>query len=267
MRLGIGIPTANRPQHLYKLIRSIGDQRSDFDLRDIEILIVEDSRDNIPPSVGGSLTDLRKFISPAPIGVMGGRKLGPQYCHQQILDYFADKEIKLILRIDDDDELWDGFIRKLYDLIMSSSSIHAVGGIYLKPNDNQSPCNGWDYHCQMRWNTADEPFEVPHLHSTYIYRTDSAINVGGFPFYYSKVGHREETDFSLRLRFLGGGKLMVHPLAKSTHHRCEYGGIRYPDYVQMCDSDDKIFKEKMRSLNIPLDKWTDSNGVERPMFL
>ncbi|MGA1871586.1 MAG: glycosyltransferase family 2 protein [bacterium] len=266
MRLGIGIPTSNRPKHLKKLLYSIKNQvRSILNMSDI--IIVEDSKSDLPASIEQSRDNCyyKELISPATFKVIEGYRKGPQYCHQQILNHFAKKnEIPFILRLDDDIELISPhFINRLWKMINSACDIHAVGGIFINQRSQESPCIGWDYHCQMRRNKARAPFEVSHLYSSYIYRKEIALMVGGFPLYYSIIGHREETDFSLRLKNQGKGRLFVDPQAIAIHHQASFGGVRHPHYDKLCKEDDLMFRDKMAKLGIHIKGRF--NG--KPMYL
>jgi len=264
-KIGIGIPTANRPLYLKTLLKSLGKQRLDGGLSSVKIVVVEDSLPEGIPSIETEY-DYDEPASPAELVIVKGPRKGPHHCHQRILEHFSeDQEVDLIVRLDDDVEpLRENFIQLLVDLIKSDDKILGVGGIFVQPGiqNRLQACRGWDYHCQMRWNLAEAPFEVPHLHSSYIYRKKAALDVGGFPLYYSSVGHREETDFSLRLKFLAKGKLFVHPEAVACHHRAPFGGIRKSNYAELAREDDLLFKKKMSELGIRIDSWDG-----KPMFL
>lgn len=180
-----------------------------------------------------------------------GVRQGPPIAHQKVLD---ETPHDLVLVIGDDCLIPPDYLERLHKVIIKDKKIAAVGGIclhlpQLKENVPYHP----NYIKQV---LQDDPFKfhplqwqrhpdkklkpVCHLYGGFIYRTEAFKAVGGFPTYLSKVGHREETDTTIRL-WLAGYKLYVDPTAEFFHFRARSGGIRNWNIKELFENDDKAF--------------------------
>lgn len=268
MNLGIDVGTKNRPQSIIDLLSSLAESK-DIPHGDIEILLTDDSVDGLPKSLDAGF-NYHKLVYPMRLTVIPGSKQSPAYVHENALEYFNENGTDYVLKIDDDIVVNNDFLSKLMELIESDNNILAVGGLYIQHGSENAKCNGFGYHCQFWYNQSPSPFEVPYLHSSWIYRTEAMKEAGGFePHLFSKVAHREETLASLRLRKSGNGKLMVHPGAIAHHRRNPVGGIRCDpsEYVQLCFMDDLVFYRRCMELEIDVKDWINSEGNTGRMYL
>jgi GT2 family glycosyltransferase len=97
----------------------------------------------------------------------------------------------------------------------------------------------------FRWNEG-RIVAAEHLYSSFMYRREAALAVGGFATWYSPQAHREETDFTYRLH-LAGWLLMVDTGAVARHERCPQGGLRGVARDELRRADEAIFLERLAS--------------------
>lgn len=94
--------------------------------------------------------------------------------------------------------------------------------------------------------------EVDHLYSTFLYRKSAAEH--GYELELSKVGHREETIFTHRMK-RQGWRLLITSDCTVWHMQSPTGGIRSNDSKEeMWRHDEEIFAQYMREWNIKLPK-------------
>jgi len=180
---------------------------------------------------------------------------GPHTGHQISLEH---SRTEYNFRMDDDTTLESDCLELLVDKIKSDDNIGAVAPMVLNPSmPNQNlfvdkPIEGHIYNISQspQWVvTKDtEPFEVEHFHCSFLYRTQTVRNIGGWDMRLSPVGHREETDISNRI-FRSGKKLVVIPKAIMWHYRSETGGIRSHKYEDYYAQDHRLWLSKVKENN------------------
>lgn len=144
------------------------------------------------------------------------------------------------LRLEDDVWLEPTYIERLHNVIIRDRNIAAVAGsnpnilkeygatkelsetpnIIMVTNAGLLPIDGQGTICDI-----DRTFSVCHLHGLFLYRKSLVQEVGGFATHMSRVGHRDETDLTLRLYF-AGYDLLFYPLARLWHCEAPHGGAR-----------------------------------------
>ena len=241
----VAIPTRNRPEFLARLLDSLVAQ----DAIPHEVIVVDDNDapDQVPDSWSGQL-----------LTVLRGRREGPARSHQIALEAASQP---WILRLDDDmaPESPD-FLSRLYALATSADDIAAVGGVYPQPRsgaprrveDIGRPGLPITVDAMLReggsaqWYRYDRAatIEAEHLNSSFLYRRDMALAAGGHAVWYSPVGFREETDFSLRLR-LGGRRLLFDTGAVARHEQAATGGIRDVVAEHRVRMDNELFMARL----------------------
>jgi GT2 family glycosyltransferase len=194
-------------------------------------------------------------------------------------------------------------LEKLFDVYLEdkNADIGAVGGVYLDPKrhekEQMAPAGfetnidyagkidhnvPWPYICPYPDGT--KPRLVEHLYSSFMYRVEAAVAVGGYCRRFSQIGHREESDFSYRFH-LGGWKLLIQPSAIGFHFCAPAGGIRSNSITEknkLAEGDHKIYQrrvtrwkkraelrkirdaEKAKELPAPLPKTDVVEVVEKP---
>lgn len=248
-RLLVGIPTWNRLESLGRLLASIRVQTKQPD----RILLVDD----------GVEADC---FAAGDVEIIAGPGLGPPHSHQKALDYALKHGFEFVLRLDDDIVLESpDFIERLHRVLVAQPDVAAVGGCYPPPEHTDDvhsvECIGGPQFSttvdgmmtnqrSLQFYRFDEEslVEVEHLYSSFMYRAAMMQQVGGFPLCYSRVGHREETDATIRLR-AGGGKLLVDTGAVARHERCHTGGLRsIPANIDALQKlDNQMFCERWHS--------------------
>jgi len=88
---------------------------------------------------------------------------------------------------------------------------------------------------------------MEHLYSSFMYRVEPAIAVGGYCLQLSPIGFREESDFSCRFH-MAGYKLLLHPGAIGYHFAAPSGGVRYrtdADKRALAQADNAIYERRL----------------------
>lgn len=185
-----------------------------------------------------------------------GKQKGPHFSHQLSLDM---TKADYIWRIDDDEVAEPRCLEKLVKAVKQHGAV-AVGPrvlTYPRPPLNEAHKDdygkiGWtnlNVQNQQGWPNDDDYLEVEHLHSSFLYKVKAAKAIDGFCLNYSRVGHREETDFTYRL-FKDGGKLIALRDVSIDHLQRPDGGIRsHSAGKDLWDADDKWFWERVKNLN------------------
>ena len=251
-KVTIAIPTQNRYDALALTLWGIHNQT----YGNWDVVIIDDSDDDVKmdlrehPLVGQILRvmwDAGQLWT-----VLDGKRKGPHHSHQISIEWTKNP---YIWRIDDDEVAQPHTLQTLMD-IMLKEKCGAVGPLVLLP---EVPALGSIPKIAGKIGYADfnlqnhrfpgEMVEVEHLHSSYLYDVEKAREVGGFYLGYSRVGHREETDFSYRLH-KAGHKLFVTPKTEVMHFRLETGGIRSNNPNQaLWEADDQVFWSRVRMWN------------------
>jgi len=166
-------------------------------------------------------------------------------------------ETPFIWRIDDDNMLLPNNLEILYKAITSDDKIGAVGPSIVDPKNpiyNKLASNKMEdiyLGLNEQWNyCAGTPAlkEVEHLQgSTFLYRVAAATH--GYELSLSRKGHREETIFTYEM-FKAGWKLIVALGLTTWHFHYQTGGIRSEKDDRMLQSDEMVFRNKMREWGI-----------------
>jgi len=256
-RVTIDISTRDRHDYLAALLESLRNQTfKNWDL----VLTIDDKDESILQN--HLITRLMNIISNSGHGSLlsRGKQKGPHISHQQVLE---NTNNDLICRVDDDLILEPNFLEKLFNIFLrkDGDNIAAVGGVYLDPskpaNEQFAPETYMDIPefqgkidpCTMNlqiFQHGDNLLKsVEHLYSSFMYRTDIARSVGGYYKMFSKIGHREETDFSYRLH-LAGFRMVVNPEAMGWHFFAPSGGIRSDGFYNQYNahSDNMLFEQR-----------------------
>lgn len=249
-RVEIEIPTCDRHGYLGALLANLRYQT----YKNWDITIIDDGADESIVQNQQILNTLKSFESEGHRWrLIRGIRKGPPIAHQRVLD---DTEHEFALIIGDDCLVPPDYLEKLYGTIVKDKNIAAVGGICVHLGDLGKVYPKEYIEAALR----DDPFKfiplqwqrhpdnklksVPHLYGGFIYRTEALRSVGGFPKYLSEVGHREETDTTIRL-WLVGYRLIINPAAQFFHFRAMSGGIRNWNRKEMYDHDDKEFRIRL----------------------
>lgn len=253
MRIGIGIPTKDRPDYLAILLVCLLNQT----WPQWDAVIVDDG--GSPLFNGASCWSLEVLLREVrrqghAVEVIPGARQGPPQAHNLALQHLPHG---LILRLDDDQAPCPDFLEKLCAAMHGdrADDVGAVGGVYpfleevrcfedYPPQvQTQSFQAGFDARVQCSLHRTAAVLEVRHLHSSYLYRRD-VVKQFGFPTCYSPVGHREETETSLRIR-LAGYRLLVVTDAIAWHFKAPTGGIR--SHCRVADlraEDELVFRSR-----------------------
>ncbi len=258
MRIEIGIPTKDRYDQLALLLWSLLEQ----DYKDWDVTIIDDSEERVDIREISFILPMLKRMDYAghEWRVNFGKKKGPHYCHQQVLD---ETRHPWIFRVDDDcildravlsnlvkawEELDDGKLGAIGPIV-TDSALHPdvrvlpIGWRSYKKFQGKVESNGMNYgDNQWRLHPDNEYQEVQHIYSSFLYRADVGKEVG-YNLDYNVVGHREETDFSYSIH-KKGYKLFIQPSALVWHLRNPKGGIRTYDQTSLWADCHRIFLEK-----------------------
>lgn len=238
MKIGIGIPTRDRPDYLIKCLESLLDQI----WVDFHVCIVNDNSNKM-------LVKLPSHLNMLDIDIIEGPRKGPPWAHQAALNHLS--ECDLIMRVDDDVTLYPDTIVKLSGMF-SNPEVCIVGPIvwwgtetfnkYI--NDYNRPRVHWYGHVDAQAK------EVRHIGTTFMYRVSAAKKIGGWPLEYSRVAYREEADFCFRMRYVAKGKVIILPTAFSFHHLAPSGGIdrKSKEYAALEENDIAVFKRRMKEI-------------------
>lgn len=183
-----------------------------------------------------------------PYRVVYGNGLGQVRGHRISL-----KETKsaYIWRVDDDDIPEPTVLEKLMLVMEANPNCGACGGLVLDVA-NSVPSNVASNKIEdiylglnKQWfRHSGKPYEVDHLYSTFVYKRTGDYYPSGL----SRVGHREETIMTYRMK-RAGFKIMVEPNAVTWHLKSHAGGIR-DGYKEMWDADEAVFSELMRDWGV-----------------
>jgi SAM-dependent methyltransferase len=132
-------------------------------------------------------------------------------------------------------------------MAQTAKGVGAVGGSVIIPGQEQSDVvatgriDRLDDEPNIQWNRIVDVQQVDHLHCSFLYRA----GVVDYNLALSRVAHREETDFTWKLR-CAGYQVLVTPCV-TWHLKNPAGGIR--DGVdQMYKHDESVFNETLRLL-------------------
>jgi GT2 family glycosyltransferase/glycosyltransferase involved in cell wall biosynthesis len=199
--------------------------------------------------------------------IIRSHRQGPHAAHERTLQMAANdpkQPYKLVCRIDDDIWVKADYLENLFKVFLQDPNTAAVGGVYLDPkrsDADQAPPAGWQtdinyagkidhnvpwpYICKYPEGTPIRPVE--HLYSSFMYRVEAAVAIGGYCKRFSQIGHREESDFSYRFH-LGGWKQYIQPKAMGFHFQAPAGGIRSDAITEknkLAEGDDKMYRRRL----------------------
>lgn len=257
--LGIGIPTRDRPGYLTALLTALLVQTK----RPDAICLVDDS--DHPLMKRGDVEALKHIIERLRsdnirVDIVKGPRKGQAFSHQIAAERLGTD---LVLRMDDDlIPAIPDFVERLYRLVNQQAEVGAAGGVY--PMHNDGALHAWvdeqnqagmtnrlddllsgSSQLQFRRYRDAALVEAEHLYSSWIYRRQYLMEVGGFPTCYSRLQFREETDASARLHLLGKHKLLVDTQALAWHYAAT-GGQRSEVKRDRVAADDKLFRERVK---------------------
>ena len=252
-RVEIEIPTCDRHGYLSALLANIRYQT----YKNWDITIIDDGIDESIIHNEQIINTLKSFEADGHRWrLLRGTRQGPPIAHQKVLD---NTEHEFVLIIGDDCLIPPNYLEKLYSNISKNKKIGAVGGIclhlselnkyypeeYIKETLEKIKNNPFDF-IPLQWmkHPDNQLKSVNHLYGGFIYRTSALRKIGGFPKYLTTVGHREETDTTIRL-WLAGYSLHIDPTIEFFHFRAKSGGIRNWNKPELYMQDDKKFYEKL----------------------
>ena len=256
-RVEIEIPTCDRHGYVAALLANLRNQT----YKNFDLTIIDDGADESIVQNQQILDTLKLLEADGHRWrLIRGVRQGPPIAHQKVLD---ETEHEFVLIIGDDCLIPPDYLEKLYKTIRKNKNIAAVGGIclhlpqllnkeYYSKKHIQDALTGDPFRfmdLQWRKHPDNRLKSVCHLYGGFIYRTEALKSVGGFPKYLSRVGHREETDTTIRL-WLAGYKLYVDPTIEFFHFRARSGGIRNWNKKELFDRDDKTFWKKLEEYKI-----------------
>jgi GT2 family glycosyltransferase len=177
-----------------------------------------------------------------------GARIGQVANHQRALGM---AKTDFIWRLDDDQAPEPNVLECLLRVIRPRPEVGAVGGLIIdplnyiprKPKIASNKIEDIYIGMNEQWfpSTVEQPYEVDHLYSSFVFRKEAAPN---YPTDLSPVGHREETIFTYEMK-LAGWKILIQPVCKTWHLRNPEGGIRsYTDGSHWA-SDERKFVERM----------------------
>lgn len=247
-KVEVEVCTRDRREHLGRLLVSLLCQS----WKEWDLIVVDDGDVVLDPREDSPLGDLLRTIEAEgrSVRVFEGPRSGPHASHQLALDHaFCER----VLRVDDDEVLGPGCLEALVGAAEETGAV-AVAPLLLFPGEpavgeGDPPAivaGDWmsaAHVQQRRWPGSRERL-VPadHLHSCFLYRTENARAVGGYPRGLSPVGFGEETLFSHALGRTG--ELFVCLDAVAWHFQSRGGGTRFDgsDYFAWAESDKGRFE-------------------------
>ena len=252
--LAVSIATRDRQEYLAAVLGALLAQTK----RPDEIAIVDESEVQISESP--ALSHIVQHMQSEGIVVyhLPGTGRGASPNHQRALEAM---NCDLIMRLDEDLlPVCPDFLERLYLLINGHADIGAVAGCYPRarekteriyaqasgqPGMTNSIQEMFGGHVGLQFSRwADEAtVECEHLYSSYMYRRQAMLAVGGFAQCYSRFGQREETDAVVRLRMLGKLRLLVDTRALAVHFEAN-GGRRPEMNGQNWTHDERLFHER-----------------------
>jgi GT2 family glycosyltransferase len=142
--------------------------------------------------------------------------------------------------------------------------VGAVGGVVLEPGRVRASSVASNriedvyMGLNQQWFTGKETQEVDHLYSTFVYRKTADY----YPDNLSRVGHREETIMTHRMK-RAGWKLLFEPAAITWHCRVPSGGIR-DGRMEMFNRDEQVFAGLLKEWGVTPNSYkvvTLDNGL------
>lgn len=268
-RVLIDIVTRDRHGYLCSLLTSLLSQT----FKDWDVIIQCDDADESMPHDHQIMTLMHRCLHEGHgWRIIRSHRQGPHIAHDRSLQMAKDDpryKYKLMCRIDDDIYVKPDYLEKLFATFLEDQNceIAAVSGVYPNPARSDSeqmapqgfesdihyagkiePNEPWPYICVYPAGTKPRPVE--HLYSSFMFRVEAAVAIGGYCRKFSQIGHREESDFSYRFH-LGGWKQYIQPEAIGYHYCAPSGGIRSQNITEKntcAENDNRIYVRR-------LEKW------------
>jgi len=251
VRYAVGIPTRGRHEILYKCINALANQTVPPSL-----IVVVDNNDEIGTldvPIPENKDRISLYIAVSKYGK------SPSAGHQEALDIIREEKFDIAVRWDDDLIPEPDCLGKLVSLVYNGTT--AAGGVYPRPEYKEGPFvvsgkppDGNRRHLQFfKWQEDFPLIVMSHfLYSSFAYNVLDAVIAGGFTPEYSCLGHREETDFSLRLNDKSP-PLLIHTKAIAYHYVCDSGTRDIKDSQKRKDliaADELLFLKRMKERDI-----------------
>jgi len=212
-----------------------------------EVIIYDDAKERIDWNKHPVITPLLRLLQTKGMNyrVNYGGAFGQVMGHRYNLNAASGD---IIWRLDDDHIPAPDCLEKLMSKM--APDVGAVGGLVLEPGKighssiASNKIEDIYLGLNQQWFQPAVGGDVDHLYSTFIYRKGEDY----YPTNLSRVGHREETIMTYRLR-RAGWRLIVNPEAVTWHMRQPSGGIR-DGQVEMFNHDEQVFATMMRDWGI-----------------
>jgi len=233
-RISVTLITRNRPQFFIGCLSSLLSQSyTEWDL-----VIIDGSKP--PLRSNQAVYFLLKVVhdNGHSLQMINDQSLGICQAWQKGLE-LSSPDCEFGQRLEDDIWLHPDYLKHLHDIIITDEKIGAVGGLSpnawnfstIKAEEFKNYFYSWngliipdDRQCCFIENPP-EIYEVSHLHGLFLYRKRIVQEVGGFGTHMTRVGHRDETDLTLRMYF-ADYRLLVCPKAWLRHAEAMGGGSR-----------------------------------------
>ncbi|MBN2144012.1 MAG: glycosyltransferase family 2 protein [Candidatus Aureabacteria bacterium] len=254
--LTIGIPTRNRLLPLLNLLDSLLRQT----IKHYHLIISDD----------GDLYDVTYWIKKKFPGLtyqyIKGPGINAPLNRQTILEH---TKTPYLLLCDDDHYLKDDCTEKLLRTIQSSRKIGLASSVwpegkgewldYRKIKDHPEyrlDLNDLNSSSHYHWKRGDQLFFYFHKNpkliesqhaggGCVIYSKQSLLDAGGFPYEYSSLSFRDDTDISHRIHLMGY-RVLIQPLAIAYHRPYCLGGIRNDERSESFrKKDGELFLKKL----------------------
>jgi len=220
-----------------------------------KIVLVDNNTD---PKISGFLYDNVKTLD-LNIDVIetDSDKLTDAAGTNRALQYLKD-DFEYIMKADDDLVPEPDFMEHMCSSMQIEDAVVAVGGYY--PSLETTIVNfmkdkgvvtgdSYSQHLQFfHWYGKDMVMRSHHLYSSFLYKVKSALEIGGYPDYYTLVRH--ETDFSLRLNKIG--VILINTKARAWHYKCEGGSrtLETEERKAIMKADVVLFEKTMKEAGI-----------------
>lgn len=222
MKCSVVIPTLNRPEAVYRLVRQCLEQEYD----DFETIVVDQSADEHVALAGLAEENPRlTYIRHQPPATTVARNIGWNAASGDVILFF-----------DDDSELLNRRVIATHMADYRNANIGGVGGRVVDEDALHAIRNG--PVCAVTWTGVVYPFADADTRQPITaprggnmsFRRHIIADLGGFDEHFRGNAMREETDFSLRV-VRAGWIILFEPEAAVKHLTLRYGGSRTKDRI------------------------------------
>lgn len=235
VRVAVAIPTYNRDQVLIATIKQVFGQDPPAD----ELIVIDQSEAHTRQvEVRLQKYDRQgaiRYIRLSPPNLPAARNVALQ-----------TTTCDVVIFIDDDVELCDGFVAKHRANYQRDSDLVAVGGKVrsLIPRRRQRCRGGWRRVLDFRCFELDSDVAMAGIATfpggNHSVRVAEVVKVGGYDAWFRGVAHREESDLALRL-FLMGRRIIFDPHAWLLHLEAPAGGCRRKSLFDMSGARSAVY--------------------------